>query len=382
MKKIDFEKRKKHEDLYKTTKLAYKKDDLYLLNIMLKKLTRKSKKKTQGGFSKGFRNFHFNPNSTQQFVVFKMSYSKSMDAHNKYVGNYIKQLEKENVKEKPEIFGTPADEYEKNKVAKHFKCSISPDNPNVDLKLLTKEFIKRLEYLTGYKLYYQGAIHKDTSHKHSHICINGKDKDGKEVYFPKGMIKTTMRDILSHVSTLMVGERTPQDIEHYKHKQIYSKRWTSIDDKLSELGNDISKKTLPLQWQQRLSFLESLNLANSENDIVSLNPEWKEVIIATGRYASFFEEYQNQNGKLSLYDGNGIKGKVVKVLTFDRTESSNDALIVEQGDNRVYVPIWQLHKKLTGKEIEINAKTDGIGRHVSDKDILITSSNNNRIGRK
>ncbi|MBP3561703.1 MAG: relaxase/mobilization nuclease domain-containing protein [Treponema sp.] len=105
-------------------------------------------------------------------------------------------MQKDNVIDKPELFGTTDEEYEKNKVAGHFKFIVSPENQNVNLKVLINDFIKRIEKLSGYELYWQACIHTDTEHHHGHIVINRKDKNGRRIYFPKQMIKNTMREIL------------------------------------------------------------------------------------------------------------------------------------------------------------------------------------------
>ena len=94
------------------------------------------------------------------------------------------------------IGATTDEEYEKNKVAGHFKFIVSPENQNVNLKVLINDFIKRIEKLSGYELYWQACIHTDTEHPHGHIVINRKDKNGRRIYFPKQMIKNTMREIL------------------------------------------------------------------------------------------------------------------------------------------------------------------------------------------
>ena len=59
-----------------------------------------------------------------------------MRQHNKYIKYYMPQMQKDNVIDKPELFGTTDEEYEKNKVAGHFKFIVSPENQNVNLNVL------------------------------------------------------------------------------------------------------------------------------------------------------------------------------------------------------------------------------------------------------
>ena len=77
---------------------------------------------------------------------------------------------------------------------------------------------------------------------------------------------------------------------------------------------------------------------------------------------------------MELYTGGAIQGKVEKVITFDKDEAWNDAIIVNTKEKKVYVPVWQLHKEdLQGKYISISKKGDEtkIARQISDKDIFV-----------
>ena len=114
------------------------------------------------------------------------------------------QSEKTEVAEKPELFGTDLSEYEANISKEHFKCIISPESQNVDLRLLTAKLIERLENMTGYKLYWQACIHTNTPHRHAHLAINGTDRNGRKVRFSREVIKTQIRNLLSDMTTAMV----------------------------------------------------------------------------------------------------------------------------------------------------------------------------------
>lgn len=49
-------------------------------------------------------------------------------------------------------------------ILRHFKCIISPENQNIDLRTLTKCFVRKMEKLTGYEFYWMEVIHTDTEH--------------------------------------------------------------------------------------------------------------------------------------------------------------------------------------------------------------------------
>lgn len=362
------------EDLFKVKKVPYKKDDMRLLEDLLKssgKPTRVGRNISDLYKSGGFGGSGFE-NGKEQRVMFKLSYNNSQKVHEKYLKTYMTQENKTQVEEKPELFGTPEDEYSDNMAGMHFKCIISPENQNVDLELLSREFIKRVEMLTGYKLYWRGAIHNDTEHRHAHLCINGKDRDGKDVRFQKEMIRTTMRETLSYVTTLMVGERTDREIEAARQNMVSAKRWTKLDETLESYGGKISVRDLPTELSSRLAFLSELGLSKKHKDYYTLKSDWKDVLVATGRYNTFIEEWQKSDGKLELYSGGAISGICERVITFDKDEAWNDAVIVKDGERLVYVPVWQLNKEnLVGKHIEISGGTRALSRQVRNENIHI-----------
>ena len=365
------------EDLYKVKKVPYKKDDMRLLENLFKYAGRPTpvgskigKLYSKGGFGgSGFEN------GKDQRVMFKLSYNdtpKALKVHQKYLSTYMTQENKPQVTEKPVLFGTDEKEYEANMTGLHFKCIISPENQNVDLELLSREFIKRVEVLTGYKLYWRGAIHTDTAHRHAHLCINGKDKNGKKVRFPKEMIRTTMRETLSYVATQMVGERTEQEIEAARRNMTSAKRWTKLDETLESYGEKISKNNLPSELMNRLAFLLELRLAEKHEKYYTLRHDWKNVLVSTGRYNTFFEEWQKAGGNLELYSGGAVSGICEHVITFDKDEAWNDAVIVKDGEKRIYIPVWQLNKEnLVGKKIEVSGGSRALARQIRSSDIRV-----------
>ena len=369
------------EDLYKVRKVPYKKDDMWQLSKLLAAKPTRVGSDDCGRFSGGGRGgalFLNSVNQRDQRVMFKVSHSSSMQAHDKYLSTYMPQENKNEVLDKPRLFGTENSEYETAKVPEHFKFIISPENQNVNLKVLASEFIRRVETMTGYKLLWQGAVHTDTAHRHAHICINGRDMNGKRVYFQPEMIKRTMRETLSYIATQMVGERTEQEIISAQKNLVVARRWTKLDEELEKYPGKISPHLLSPDMQNRLSFLSEMNLAVRKAGFYELKDDWKEVLVATGRYNTFFDEYQKSGGKLELYSGGGISGTVENVISFDKDESWNDALVIRSGESIVYVPVWQLKKDdLLGKSVEIKDGTRNLSRQVTDSSICVVGTPRN-----
>ncbi|MCR5252605.1 MAG: hypothetical protein K6C98_02695 [Treponema sp.] len=381
--------REKEEDLYKVKKVPFRKDDMRILEDLMKKSLR-TKRSNESSSWKNFGHFDgggsfadsiFNPK--RQRVMFKQSFNPSKTVHKKYLNTYMPQENKDYVVEKPELFGTPEDEYNENMSAYHYKWILSPENQNVDLKLLAEQFIKRVEEITGQQLYWRGCIHNDTAHRHAHLCINGKDKNGLKVRFQKELVKTTFRETLSYISTLMVGERSEQEIEAARKGLINSKRWTKLDDVLETFGKTISIKNLEPELVNRLAYLSELKLAEKHEDRYVLKDDWKDVLVATGRYNTYFDEWQKSNGNLELYAGGTVRGVCENVITFDKDEAWNDAIIINDGEKHIYVPIWQLTKdNLIGKEIAISGGTKALARQIRTSDIYIIEDDKKHKYRK
>ncbi|MBR1640635.1 MAG: hypothetical protein IJ688_14770 [Treponema sp.] len=369
------------DDKIKFKKPVYVRDDLGTLNRLFKSYSNANRNNNlRTKLSGGVRGSAFKFSEHNQRVTFKMSYSNSMKSHDQYIKYYMPQHNKDYVEEKPELFGMCEDEYEKYKVPLNFKCIISPESNNINLETLAESFIKRVENQTGYKLCWRGAIHNDTDHRHAHIVINGRDMNGEDVFFNKDTIQL-MRLMCSNAATQMIGERTKEQIEAARKNLVKAKRWTELDEKIlsaSSLKDGILfANNLPVELVNRLSYLSDLHLAeyDKENKSWKFSENYKTVLTASGRYNTYLEEYaKNPEEPLELYTGGGVKGKVEKVITFDKDESWNDAIIINTGEKRVYVPVWQLHKgDLVGKNVTIRKSGDDtkIARQVSDKNIIV-----------
>ena len=370
------------EDKIKFKKPVYVRDDLETLNRLFKNYSKSKHKnntvaKISGGRGRGSA-FKF-PEHNQR-VTFKMSYSPSLKSHDQYIKYYMPQYNKDYVEDKPELFGMNEEEYEKYKVPLNYKCIISPESNDVNLETLVESFIKRVENQTGYKLCWMGCIHNDTDHRHAHVVINGRDQNGEDVFFNKDTIQL-MRLMCSNAVTQMIGERTKEQIEAAKKNLVKAKRWTELDEKILSAAQlkdgNLFVKNLPMELENRLSYLSDLHLAeyDKEGRLWKLSANYKDILVASGRYNTYLEEYsKNPNEPLELYTGGGIKGKVEKVITFAKDEAWNDALIINTGETRVYVPVWQLQKEdIVGKNITIR-KTGNetkIARQVSDKKIIV-----------
>jgi hypothetical protein len=187
------------------------------------------------------------------------------------------------------------------------------------------------------------------------------------------MISNVMRAILSDTTTQMIGQRTKADIEMAKKKLPMANRWTELDEEIAGLPSPIYANALDGFLQNRLAHLQTIGLAAKENGRIILNPDWQDVLKINSRYNSYLAEYLNSTDKpLQFFSGGCISGRVDKVFQFGEADSWNDALVIDTGKERVYVPVYQLNKLgLLGKEVQINGGDDGLGRQISDRNIRI-----------
>ena len=266
--------------LYDWRRPFHGKDDAAYLNKLLKRRNRRSSPERISSGSTRYNGFE---NIRKQRVFFTATYSTSIKSHKKYIQEYMPQKNKPGVSEEKAMFGVPPAEYLNNMAPLHFKWIISPESQNVDLKLLAHTIIKHVENLTGYELYWRGVIHTDTGHHHLHIVVNGKDKNGKSVRFPKDMIKNTIREMTSNIITNMIGERTQEEIEAAKARLPFAKRWTEFDELLKEITGKIFINNLQPSLVQRLQFLESIKLATKDNLSYSLKHDFEEFLRTTDR---------------------------------------------------------------------------------------------------
>jgi len=300
---------------------------------------------------------------SRQKCIAKMQYSGSIEAHRVQLEKYL-VLEGKGVDGKsPELFGTDMKEYLENMTGKNFRIFLSPQSDKADLKDLAERFIAKLEKQTGYQLYWQRACHYDTAHPHAHLLINGVDKKGREIKFPKDVVKTFMRETARDLCTLQLGNRTQQDIDREKEQELYVPRLIRLDKRIQELSGNMQKIQPSLFGQDkdrvlvRLETLRNLKLCSYEAGGYILKKNWAEDLKANGRYNAFLkarEELQYTDPSLmKIYSGaqGQITGKVTKVYRTDGDASDNHTIVIESPDGKAawFVPLFKTPEMLTGK---------------------------------
>jgi hypothetical protein len=248
---------------------------------------------------------------TRQRCVVKMQYSNSLAAHKVQIEKYLVREGTDKEGNAAELYGSGIDEYRKNMVDRNFRVFLSPENGGTDLTALTKSFVKRLELDTGYKVYWEAANHYNTAHPHSHLIINGRDKNGKDVEFSRDFVKSFMRENARNICTAMIGGRSMQEITLEKEAALTASRKTSFDERIKERMNGTLYVNLDgikdkSAYVKRLDHFKKIGLAVFVDGKYKLHHKWEDILSTSGRYNCFLNARDSlkftDKSKLRVFD--------------------------------------------------------------------------------
>lgn len=350
---------------------------------------KKKKKKTSGNGGGGG---HFSSSVNKQRCTVKCSYEKSsFRKHMDFLKIYMPQENKDKVIEKPHLFSATEDiasdeallDYQKNMDQKFWRFIISPARQDIPMEVLVRNFIKQIELKTGYELSWFAAKHTDTANIHSHILINGKDKNGKDVKFEKFFFKSLFRELASDICTALKGPRTQQDIDMERKKLVIVKRWCRLDAQISlhcspnliysSKEYESIVKADNEEMQARLTYLEELGLAKRIGSKVFpssflLEKDWEDKLHTMGNYNSFIDARDSlkYTGKinLQLYKATSghIEGEITHIFKHDFEGAWSNAIVIENQKlgKAWFVPLRsEPNEKLKGAKVEFNSRNNG-----------------------
>jgi type IV secretory pathway VirD2 relaxase len=113
----------------------------------------------------------------------------------------------------------------------HFRLIVSPERGGdiPDMTAYVREVMRRVERDLDTKLTWIAVNHHNTDNPHAHILLRGKQPDGADLVIPRQYISYGIRDRASEVATELLGERTPQEVQLAKSKEVEAERFTSLD---------------------------------------------------------------------------------------------------------------------------------------------------------
>lgn len=334
-----------------------------------------------------------------QPCMVKMYYTDNKQSHLEFLRNYMPQLNKKNVIDKPVLFNGDYNEvpefeilnYEKIASDRGFKFIISPESQNIDMKLLVRQFVKNLEIMTGFKFTWMAVTHTDTGHTHSHLLINGIDKKtGKEIIFDKETIKKACRTLAGNICTELIGPRSKEQIEASRLKLPLRRGYTKIDSSIIEYPGykffpvsqiiddreyEASKTTSDDLQKQRLNALVDMGLAIkfSKNDppVYYLEKDWEQKLKSAGRYNTFLSaraelKYVSPSRLIQYTPEQGIaEGIITKIYNMNDEDIWTNAVVIENRNKNIawYVPLRnKLNDDTAGKFITVKAEKNAKGK--------------------
>jgi hypothetical protein len=267
----------------------------------------------------------------------------------------------------PDVYGADPDGYEARMTGLHFRFIISPENQRVDLKSLTKEFVKRVELRYGVRLDWVAADHFNTGKKHTHLLENGLGLDGEKIFFRPVDVKTILREALRDICTDQVGTRSVMERRAAALRQTESPSFTMLDRAIEGMADpkgfvsfyNIVHRNDDSLLHRRIMFLKRLGLASfdvSAGDF-KLKQGWKDTLKIYGSYNTFLrgrDELKAHPLNYTLHRKDSletVEGTVVKRY-FMQDNSNNHAYIIETepGKNK-YVPIDEAPMMRPGSKI-------------------------------
>jgi hypothetical protein len=298
------------------------------------------------------------------------------------------QENKNRVKEKPELFNTETvgkdylDKYIQAMTGRHFKFIISPESPRADIPALVKTLVKRMEKITGYSFYWMAAVHTDADHPHAHLLLNGKDKNGKEVYFDKLFITQTMREMNRQICTELAGKRNREEIQTAVLQSYKTYRYCPLDGYIHLYEKPLAEQDEVYETQvgarddimpKRLDFLSSLGLAKKaegKKELFCLEKDWQKKLKAMERYNSFLKARSELSLSLpyqmELYtkETGEAGGKITRLYRMNDEENWNHAILIENNKLKKawYVPLYfEPDEKLLNAEVGMRIKNQPEG---------------------
>lgn len=333
----------------------------------------------------------FNRSSYLQNCVIKMLYKNDLKSHLSFFNEYLEQLKKGDVTEKPMPFNKDGVmdknkmmSYESRATSKFYKFIISPESQEVDLQKLVTDLMSKIDVYHNRKFDWVAAIHNDTNHRHAHVLINGVDLDGKSVdKFSRVFITKDMRELARVSVTDQIGFRTKDEIIAEMKRKTDWNRFTDYDKILLGMQNYFTEtdgdfaywvKTKNTVLLKRLMFLEKLGLAQKFNNSTveyKLEKNWDKTLRALGRYNMFLNARTNlkyvPGANLELYSGEGgkIEGEVTNVFIKDDESIWTNAFVVEDKRNNkaYYIPTnYQPFENSIGKYVVVESEKNAKGR--------------------
>ena len=236
-----------------------------------------------------------------------------------------------------------------------FKLILSPEyGDRLDLQLLTRDFMSRMEERVGAPLEWVAVVHNNTEHPHIHVALRGVVA-GQELRLDRDLIRSGLREEAERLCTLTLGYRTDQDILASQRQEVGFARATSLDRQIQKRAGSTADGELRVELPSssreffqllasRMAVLARMGLANPDGNGWNLRADYLQVL-KTMQQAGDRQKMLHQYGILlsdprlptqvtSARDIGHLEGRVLAHVYDDATGAPQ--MILEGTDARVH----------------------------------------------
>ena len=124
----------------------------------------------------------------------------------------------------------------------HFRFIISPEDAGEmdDLHAFTRELMADAERDLDTRLDWVAVDHWNTDNPHIHLLVRGRTDDGSDLIIDRDYIREGLRARAEERVTLELGPRSEHEIRAALEREIDADRWTSLDQRLRDLTDDLA----------------------------------------------------------------------------------------------------------------------------------------------
>jgi hypothetical protein len=250
----------------------------------------------------------------------------------------------------------------------HFRIIVSPERGGdiPDMTAYVREVMQRVEKdladsgviergASGSSgLQWIGINHHNTDNPHAHVVLRGKREDGRDLVIPRAYLAHGMRNRASEVATELLGERTIEQAQEARLKEVEAERFTSLDRMIERhvedgridlspakrigFGNDDRQLVLA-----RLQFLDGIGLAQRDRGTWwALEEGWTQSLRELGArndiIKQLYSQLGNEAGRMQrMASGAEVSAPVTGiVIAKDQAGEDDRFVVVRDGSGQAH----------------------------------------------
>lgn len=219
----------------------------------------------------------------------------------------------------------------------HFRVIISPENATEiqDMNSYVRDVMGKIEEDLGTEMDWMAVNHFNTDNPHAHVIIRGRDKLGKELRITRDYISHGMRERAQEVATNHIGERTYDQVQEAKKREVYANRVTSLDYKIEalagadrvvdvRLGNKIGYGLFEESLLRgRIAHLKTMGLVTEKDiGVFAIEGDFKDTLFQASKRGDIIKTMYDRIGKdsanMNIVDLRNSDGKEVAGIVMDK----------------------------------------------------------------